>query len=72
MRNIIGRHIKAQREKAGLTQEQLAIRLEVEGWDVDRFIISRIERGERQILDKEIHLIAKVLHVELSSLFGLE
>lgn len=39
------------------------------GWQVDRFLISKIERGERQVLDTETQLIAKVLKVSISSLF---
>jgi transcriptional regulator with XRE-family HTH domain len=70
MKNIIGKNVKAIREGQGMTQEQLAIRLEVAGWRVDRFIVFRIERGERQVLDKEVLLIAKVLKVSVSSLFG--
>lgn len=69
MKNIVGKQIKKIREKAGITQEQLAIRLELAGWRVDRFLVSKIERGERRVLDKEIWLIAKVLKVPLLSLF---
>ncbi|MFZ5858561.1 MAG: helix-turn-helix transcriptional regulator [Chloroflexota bacterium] len=70
MKNIVGKQIKEIREKAGITQEQLAIRLEMAGWQVDRFLVSKIERGERQVLDTEVQLIAKVLKVSVSSLFG--
>lgn len=70
MKNIVGKNIQKIREKQGLTQEQLAIQLEVEGWKVDRFLISKIERGERQVLDTEVLLIAKTLKVSVSALFG--
>lgn len=70
MKNIVGKNIKAIRESQGITQEQLAVKLEVAGWRVDRFLVSRIERGERQVLDKEIQLIAKVLKVSIVVLFG--
>ena len=69
MKNIVGKNIKAIRESQGITQEQLAVQLEVAGWRVDRFLVSRIERGERQVLDFEIQLIAKVLKVSIASLF---
>ena len=72
MKNVVGKRIKEIREKSGITQEQLAIRLEVTGWQVDRFLISKIERGERQVLDTEVQSIAKVLKVPVSSLFGEE
>lgn len=70
MKNIVGKQIKEIREKAGITQEQLAIRLEMAGWQVDRFLVSKIERGERQVLDVEVQLIARVLKVPVSNLFG--
>jgi transcriptional regulator with XRE-family HTH domain len=70
MKNIVGKSVKTIRESQGITQEQLAIKLEMAGWRVDRFLVSRIERGERQMLDMEIQLIAKVLGVSISSLFG--
>ena len=70
MKNVVGKHIREIREKSEITQEQLAIRLEMAGWQVDRFLISKIERGERQVLDTEVQLIAKVLKVPVSSLFG--
>lgn len=72
MKNVVGKHIKELRERLGITQEQLAIRLEMAGWEVDRFIISKIERGERQVLDIETQMIAKVLKVSVASLFGEE
>ena len=72
MKNVVGKRIKEIREQSGITQEQLAIRLEVTGWQVDRFVISKIERGERQVLDKEVQLIAKVLKVDVSNLFNDE
>ncbi len=72
MKNVVGNNIKEIREKLGITQDQLAIRLEMVGWQVDRFLISKIERGERQVLDTEVQLFAKALKVSISSLFGEE
>jgi len=70
MKNVVGNHIREIREKSGITQEQLAIQLEMAGWQVDRFLVSKIEWGERQVLDTEVLLIAKALKVPVSSLFG--
>lgn len=72
MKNVVGKSIKKIREKAGITQEQLAIRLEMAGWPIDRFVISKIERGERQVLDVEAQLLAKELHVPINYLFEIE
>lgn len=72
MKNIVGNHVKEIREKLGITQDQLAIRLEMVGWQVDRFVVSKIERGDRQLSDVETQTIAKALKVSVSRLFGEE
>jgi transcriptional regulator with XRE-family HTH domain len=70
MNNVVGKYIKEIRERQALTQEQLAIRIEMAGWQVDRFIVSKIERGDRQVSDIEAQLIAKALKVSVSQWFG--
>lgn len=70
MKNIVGKYIKQIREKQGITQEQLAIRIEMAGWRVDRFLVSKIERGDRQVSDIEAQLIAQALRASISNLFG--
>jgi len=72
MRNIVGKYIKKLREQQGFTQGQLAIRIEMAGWQIDRFVVSKIERGDRQISDIEAQMIALVLKVSVSQLFGEE
>lgn len=72
MNNVIGRYVKEIREKQGLTQEQLAIRIEIAGWKIDRFIVSKIERGDRHLSDVEVQTIAQALKVSVSRLFGEE
>ena len=70
MNNVVGKHVKEIRKKQGITQEQLAIRIEMAGWQVDRFLVSKIERGDRQVSDIEAQLIAQALMVSISNLFG--
>lgn len=70
--NIVGKNVKLLREKRGMTQDQLAFQLEITGWKVDRFLISKIERGERQVTDKEVLLLADALHAKIKELFGRE
>ncbi|MEW5827754.1 MAG: helix-turn-helix transcriptional regulator [Chloroflexota bacterium] len=69
MKNVVGKNVAKIREKMGITQEQLAVQLQMSGWRVDRFLISKIERGERQVLDSEVVLIANALKVSINSLF---
>ena len=68
-RNIIGSKIKEFRITAGITQEDLAARLNVLGIDIDRPMISKIENYSREILDYEIKAIAKALNVSIEYLF---
>ena len=70
MNNVVGKYIKKIREEQGLTQEQLAIRIEMAGWQIDRFVVSKIERSDRQVSDVEAQVIAKALKVSIASLFG--
>lgn len=69
--NIVGRQMQILRRQAEppLTQQALAVQLQLLGWDIDRFGVSKIERGQRQVTDKEVVLIAKALEVPIGSLF---
>lgn len=71
-RNIIGPRVKKARHQCDppVTQEQLAIKLQIHGWDIDRFGVSRIERGVRQVTDKELLLLSTALGVTVSWLVG--
>lgn len=64
-----GNRIGELREKAGLTQEQLAARLQVEGCDITRSAVAKIEVGQRHIYPDEIRLIRKILNVEYNEIF---
>lgn len=68
--NLSGPHIQHTRQIKRVTQEELAARLCTLGWDVDRFIVSKIERGERQVTDKELLMLAEALDVSPSVLLG--
>lgn len=68
-RNIIGNNIKKIRQFKEITQEQLTARLNVQGIDIDRPMISRIENQTRYLLDYEIKGIAKALRISIDDLF---
>lgn len=70
-RNITGKKISQIRKKKGVTQEDLAARLNVQGIDIDRPMISKIENQTREILDFEIQGVAKALGVSIDELFKL-
>ena len=58
----IGKNIRILREKAGLTQEQLAAKLQLGGCDITRSAVAKIEVGQRHLYPDEIILIRKILN----------
>ncbi|WP_297632903.1 helix-turn-helix transcriptional regulator [uncultured Clostridium sp.] len=68
-RNIIGDNIKKIRKSTNLTQEQLTAKLQVNGLEIDRPMLSKIESKKREVLDYEIKAIAEALMVPIQSLF---
>ncbi len=66
--NVAGPNIQRIRLSKGMTQEQLAAKLQILEWSIDRQGISKIERGEREITDRELVLIAEALRVDAGRL----
>lgn len=59
----IGKNIRNLREKAKMTQDQLAAKLQVEGCDITRSALAKIEVGQRHLYPDEIILISKILNI---------
>ncbi|MCL1858659.1 MAG: helix-turn-helix transcriptional regulator [Oscillospiraceae bacterium] len=68
-KNIIGGNIRQLRRKMKLTQEQLAARLQVAGYELDRLAIVRIEADNRFIADYEVKALAGALNVSIEKLY---
>lgn len=58
----IGKNIRYLREKAGLTQEMLATKLQLCGCDITRSAVAKIEVGQRHLYSDEIILIKNILN----------
>jgi len=67
----IGSNIRKLREKAALTQEQLSAKLQVNGCDITRSALAKIEVGQRHLYPDEIILIKEILRVEYSDIFDI-
>ncbi|MCL2837611.1 MAG: helix-turn-helix domain-containing protein [Oscillospiraceae bacterium] len=67
---FIGRNIKEARIAAGLTQEQLAAKLQVSGCDMTRGTLSKIEVGLRHAYAYEIKIFKQVLKIDYDFLFS--
>lgn len=64
-----GNKIREFREKANLTQEQLAAKLQVAGCDITRSAVAKIEVGQRHVYPDEIKLIKEILNIKYDELF---
>lgn len=65
----IGSNIRKLRINAGLTQEQVVARLQVEGVDISRSSYSQIECGTYSIRISELKGLAKLYHVDYNAFF---
>ncbi len=65
----IGANIRRLREKAGLTQEYLSIKLQIAGCDITRSAVAKIEVGQRHLYPDEIILIKEILKVSYEEIF---
>ena len=68
--NISGERIKVLRQKlpGKVSQRMLADMLQIEGLDIDKNAVQRIENGQRFVTDIEIKVIARVLRVRYEEL----
>lgn len=67
----IGNNIRILREKAGLTQEQVSARLQVNGCDITRSAVAKIEVGQRHLYPDEIILMKQILNVSYDDIFNV-
>ena len=67
--NIIGPTVRRMRVEAGLSQEQLATKIQVAGWDLSRGGLSKIEAQLRRVNDAELLILARVFNCETQDLY---
>lgn len=68
----IGQNIRFLREKAALTQDCLAAKLQLAGCDMTRSAVAKIEVGQRHLYPDEIILLKRILNTDYESIFSLE
>ena len=67
--NIVGPQIRKRRSELDLTQEELATRCQLQGFDISRGTLSQIEAQLRCVTDDELLALSRVLNVTADSLF---
>ena len=66
---IVGQNIKRLREREGFTQEALSAKMQLDGCDITRSALAKIEVGQRHLYSDEIILIKKILNVSYDEIF---
>lgn len=66
---IFGQNIRRLRVNIGMTQEQLAIKLQLAGCDITRSALAKIEAGQRHIYPDEIKKLQKIMNIDYSDIF---
>lgn len=67
-KNIIGPKVSEIRNRHGWSQEKLAAKCQMAGWDISRGIVAAIEGRVRWVGDFELVLLAQVLQVDPNEL----
>lgn len=66
---MIGQNTRQLREERNITQDVLAAKLQVNGCDITRSAIAKIEVGQRHLHPDEIMMIKKILDVSYDEIF---
>ena len=65
----IGKNIRQIREEQNMTQETLAAKLQLNGCDITRSAVAKIEAGQRHLYPDEIILIKEILNTSFENIF---
>lgn len=64
-----GKNIRRLRKERKLTQDQLAAQLQINGCDITRSALAKIEVGQRHLYPDEIRLLKELLNVDFTDMF---
>ncbi len=62
-KNIISKQLASARKERGLSQSELAAKMQILNVNVDQQIISKIEKNQRQVTDYELACFCKCLNI---------
>lgn len=69
LNNICGKRVRQYRiGMKNVSQRKLAEMLQIQGLDLDKNAVQRIESGQRFVTDIELRVLAKVLNVSYQQL----
>ena len=67
----IGNNIRMLRESAQMTQEMLAANLQLNGCDITRSAVAKIEVGQRHLYADELILMRKILNTTFEEILDI-
>jgi transcriptional regulator with XRE-family HTH domain len=67
--NLVGPQVRKWRKKKSWSQEALATKLQLRGWNISRDSLASLELQRRRVPDCEMLYLARVLGVRLEELF---
>ena len=70
LNNISGINIKNKRKELGISQRELADRLQIAGLDLDKNAVQRIECGKRFVTDIESKFLSAVLNMTFEEILN--
>lgn len=68
----IGLNLRRLREYQKLTQEQVSAKLQVQGCDITRSALAKIEVGQRHIYADEVIALRNALSTDYKNIFEIE
>ena len=69
-RNLIGQRLVDLRNEHNLSQRDLAYKLQLAGYDIDKNVITRIETNKRYVTDIEIKAFSEIFTVSCDFLIS--
>lgn len=69
MLNCVGKAVASHRQLVGMSQQDLAVKAQKLGWDIDSLLISKIEAGRRRVTDRELYWLAQLFKCSTEDLF---
>ena len=68
----VGKNIRKIRETLKVTQDYVATRLQIEGCDITRSALAKIEVGQRHLYPDEIILLKKIFACSFDDIFACD
>lgn len=71
-KNLVANNLICLRAKYGLSQRDLAQKLQLAGYDIDKNVITRIETQKRYVTDIEIKALCELFNITFEEITSQE